>query len=309
MTKPNAGGGYVFVLMSSVGYAFIPTFTKFIYGAQDLHPFDVAMLRFGFAVPLMWLVVALWQRFGSPVKLEKPLPRFKLMLTGTLLAAAALCAFFGLQYIDAGLFVVLFYTYPAMTSIITALLGEPLPLRGWIALSLTMLGVALIAPQVFTFSLEGDMFIGVMIALLNALVVALFMVWNGRIQRGYPTTALSSAWSLTGTLLIMVPLLLTNGITLPSTPQVWGLFLGMSSLSTVLPVFGLIMGVRALGASRASILGTLEPVLSVLLAYLLLGERMLPLQLLGGALILASIFVLEVRFGNRKTKPAAAIGD
>lgn len=292
--------GFFFILASSIGYAGIPIFTKFIYLWSDMHPLDVATWRFFIAVPLLWLAVSVWMRNPNAVKLTKPLPRLQLMLSGVLLMGAALTAFFGLQYVDASLFVVLFFSYPAMTGLIMAVLGEPLPWRGWVALVMTTIGVVLTAPDVLTLSLSGDMLYGVLIALLNALLVAVFMIWSGYIQRGYPTSAWSSAWSLTGTLFVAIPLVLVRGVGFPPDLRMWLLMFGLCTFSTVLPVFSLLMGVRLLGAGRAAILGTLEPVLAVFLAFLLLGERLLWIQIVGAVFIIASIIVLEAPMPRRK---------
>jgi len=56
-----------------------------------------------------------------------------------------------------------------------------------------------------------------------------------------------------------------------------------------------ISGIRRLGAPRAAILANFEPVVGVLLAALLLGERTTAAQLLGGALIIAAGVVLQLR--------------
>jgi drug/metabolite transporter (DMT)-like permease len=61
------------------------------------------------------------------------------------------------------------------------------------------------------------------------------------------------------------------------------------------PTVAYISGIRRLGAPRAAILANFEPVVGVLLAALLLGERTTAAQLLGGALIIAAGVVLQLR--------------
>jgi len=56
-----------------------------------------------------------------------------------------------------------------------------------------------------------------------------------------------------------------------------------------------IAGIRLLGAPRATILSTLEPVVGVTLAALLFGTVPTPLQFIGGALIIAAGIVLQLR--------------
>jgi drug/metabolite transporter (DMT)-like permease len=77
-------------------------------------------------------------------------------------------------------------------------------------------------------------------------------------------------------------------------PQTWFLFIFLAIFSAIVP-FGLyFMGIRYIKATRASITAMLEPVAAGIAAYLFLGETMLPLQLLGGGLVLAGIALLQL---------------
>jgi drug/metabolite transporter (DMT)-like permease len=68
---------------------------------------------------------------------------------------------------------------------------------------------------------------------------------------------------------------------------------GFAILGTTVPVLTFILGLPLVGASRAAILSTFEPASTVFLAVIILGETAGPLQWIGGALILASVIVLE----------------
>jgi drug/metabolite transporter (DMT)-like permease len=58
--------------------------------------------------------------------------------------------------------------------------------------------------------------------------------------------------------------------------------------------FGLfISGLRFLPPTQASIVGTLEPVIAAVVAYLILGETLIPLQILGGALVLVGVVIVQ----------------
>jgi len=71
------------------------------------------------------------------------------------------------------------------------------------------------------------------------------------------------------------------------------LVLALSLLSTALPITLFLVGIRHVGAGRAAILSTIEPVVTVLLAAAVLGERIGALQAVGGALILTGILWLR----------------
>ncbi|WP_157071910.1 DMT family transporter, partial [Cupriavidus sp. HPC(L)] len=68
----------------------------------------------------------------------------------------------------------------------------------------------------------------------------------------------------------------------------------------VLAILTFFAGLQRLGAAQASMLSTLEPVVTVLLAALLLGEQIGMTQAIGGGLILAGVLWLT----RKGTAPA-----
>jgi drug/metabolite transporter (DMT)-like permease len=63
-------------------------------------------------------------------------------------------------------------------------------------------------------------------------------------------------------------------------------------MATVIPVVTFLAGLKRIGPTNASLLSTLEPVVTVLLAAALFGERLSPLALAGGFLILVAVVLL-----------------
>ena len=73
-------------------------------------------------------------------------------------------------------------------------------------------------------------------------------------------------------------------------------------LATVIPVVMFLTGLEMIGPTNAAMLSTLEPVVTVLLAAWLFDERLTPVAILGGGLILAAVILLT-RSELLKTKP------
>lgn len=284
--------GLLFILLAVTGYAFLPVLVKQIQSA-GLESLDIVTWRFVFAAPMFWLLVGAGQFRGGLRKSSRELPRVRLLLMGSLLAVAALNAFIGLETLAAGTFSVLFYTYPVMVALLSLLFGERLPAYGWLALALTLVGIVLTVPD-FGAGFSGASGQGVLLALLNALIVAVYFIINNRLLRGHTALASASAWAITGACLVFVVVALFRPVSAPDTPVIWLHLLALAGFCTVMPVFALTNGLQKLGASRAAILSTVEPLLTMAFAALFLGEQMQPVQLAGGVLILSSVLLLQL---------------
>lgn len=291
--------GVLLIILAVTGYACLPVITKNLF-AQGVDPLDIAFWRFLFTAFAYWafiMVRGVLRRSRMPAVSAqtpaKPLPRLRLVLLGTFFAGEALTAFWGLERLPSATFVVLFYSYPAMVAILGLFLGERISGLAWFALAMTLVGIALTAPD-FSAGLTGDNFVGVLMALADALLCAVYFILIGRLIRGEVDMVLTSAWTVTGALLVMIVVALATGLTLPQGDS-WLYLVLLALISTVLPVFALNAGIHKLGATRAAILCTFEPLLTAVLALVFLDELMLPIQWLGGAIIIGSVILLQLR--------------
>lgn len=281
--------GLLFILLAAIGYACFPILTKLIYTDPAIEPLDILTWRFFFATPLVWLTLRLLRAPQPTV----PLPRVKLVGLGLMFAVVAGLAFFALDLIPASLYTVLLYTYPAIVAVLSLVIGDRLPLRGWLALALTLVGVVLTVPDL---NAGGEITPeGIALAVGNAAIYALYLVLSGRALRGHSAAAYAAAWGITGSLLAALIVLPFRNLTVPTVPSAWLGLIALALISTIMPSFAMLAGIGRLGASRAAILSTTEPVMTVVLAVVLLREQMTPVQFVGGLLVLASVVLLQIR--------------
>lgn len=291
LTRPRAFSeqtvGIILVLISGLGYAWLPIFAKWAY-AEGLKPIDLLTLRFAIAAPMMWLLT--WQETED----SRTLPRLKLLLAGALFAFVALTAFFALSLIPSSLYTLLLYTYPAMVVILARIMGEQLSRQAIVALLLTLVGIGLTVPLQ-----EGELGgidpFGIGLGLVNAALYAIYIIFSQRVLQGQRAMGHATRWNITGSLGVLILLAWAQGFTLPTTWQGWASAAGIAIVCTLLPIFTFLIGIRRLGASKASILSSIEPLATLLLAVALLGESLTWQQTVGGALILASVVVLQLR--------------
>jgi drug/metabolite transporter (DMT)-like permease len=100
-----------------------------------------------------------------------------------------------------------------------------------------------------------------------------------------------------GTVLFVVFLLITGGPANFVTQSGW-LKLCVSSLTLGVGYVTFFAGLEIIGPFKTSMLMNIEPVLTVILAAILLGERLSPVQLLGAGLVIAGIILITG--GSRK---------
>jgi drug/metabolite transporter (DMT)-like permease len=88
--------------------------------------------------------------------------------------------------------------------------------------------------------------------------------------------------------------LATGSIDLTVSAEAWLWLVLIALVSTVVAVSTFFAGLRRVGPSEAAILSTFEPVVTVALAFAVLGEHLTPGQLAGGALVLAAVVLLQL---------------
>ena len=78
----------------------------------------------------------------------------------------------------------------------------------------------------------------------------------------------------------------------------WFGLIGVGIVSTFIAVLAFYGGAHRIGAARASIVSTVEPIWTIALASLLFAESLGPLQLVGGAMILIGVVIAQTGSGR-----------
>jgi len=206
-------------------------------------------------------------------------------------AAQAGCFFTALERIDASLLSLLLYTFPAMVAVAAIALGrehaDPARLA---ALALASIGLLLVLASAKPGALDA---VGAALALGAALIYTTYILVSQGIAGRLSPTVLS-ALVCTGAAVSLAAGSAALGELRPGevTAAGWGWLAGIALLSTVAAVSLFFAGLKRVGPTTASILSTVEPVVTVLLAFIVFGELLGTLQLLGGALVLGAVLVL-----------------
>ena len=109
-----------------------------------------------------------------------------------------------------------------------------------------------------------------------------------------PATAIITTATACAFLVLM---LLTRHSFSPSAvpASAWPGVIGVALVATAFAVQAFYAGARRVGAARSALISTVEPIYTIALAAVLLGESLAPVQLVGGALILGGVLLAETR--------------
>jgi drug/metabolite transporter (DMT)-like permease len=215
-------------------------------------------------------------------------------------AAQAGCFFAALDRIDASLLSLLLYTFPAMVAVAAIAIGrEHADARRFAALGLASVGLVLVLVNAKAGALDA---VGAALALGAAMIYTTYiLVSQGVAGRIRPT--LLSALVCSGAAVTLTAGSSLLGDLRPGEVSLagWGWLAGIALISTVAAVSLFFAGLKRVGPTTASVLSTVEPVVTVVLAFLVFGELLGALQLVGGGLVIAAVLVLA---SQRAEEPA-----
>ena len=289
-------------MLSSASYAGMVVFLRYAYQAGIL-PGTAVFLRFAIASIALILALTLTRHWIN-------LPRQRvvpLILLG--LAAYTLMGttwFVALSTTPAWLVSLIVALYPLTVNLGSWLfLKEPIRRQQITALGATLLGAVVLFWQPFA----GANWLGVALMLINVAVNTTYILVGQRWTRGIPPMV-STAWMMVGaTVGTFCYSLLSHQLSFSFAPVGWLWTALFAIVSTALAISAFWWSVGLIGAARAAIVGSLEPLGAIMLSVLVLGERLTPLQIMGGALILAGVLLVQWQPSVVTVKPAAVSQD
>lgn len=211
--------------------------------------------------------------------------------------------FVAIKRMDIGVALVIEYTAPVLVAL-WARFGEkePVKQRVWYALAITIAGLSMVTNIWGGFTLDS---VGFIAAVLAAFSLAIYFITGEKLVAKRPPLAVVTLAFGASTIFWAViepwwrfdsaifngraELVTDSGTTYPA----WGLMLWMIVMGTIAPFFLSFVSLRHLKARTVAIVGTLEPVSASAIAFILLNESLLAIQLLGGAAVLIGVVLAE----------------
>ncbi|CEP69469.1 Drug/metabolite transporter [Moorella glycerini] len=197
-----------------------------------------------------------------------------------------LLLFYSFCLIPAAAAILLFYLYPAVVAILAAIfLQESLTRSTFGALAITFLGLIIILGVPAGGWNTG----GVVAALLAAVTNGIYMVGQAYMLKCLDHRTFNSYMTLIVGVVFLAVALMTGDFDLSFNIQALLAITALALITTVLAFTAMAKGLQYIGAQRVAIICTLEPAITAVLANLVLGEKLLPAQALGGVLIILGV--------------------
>ena len=268
--------------MSGTAFGALAIFAKIAY-ASGADPLTVLAVRF--VIAGMCLVALLRLR-------GERLPRGRTLIGLALVGGVgyvtqSLSFFFALTVASAALVSLLLYVFPAIVAVLAAVvLKQRLTRIKIAAVIIALVGTALTIGQ-----LGGGTPLGIALGLLSAVAYAIYILISSQLTPragAIPATTVVVLAAAT----VLSTIVAIRGPQFPTTGAGWAAVAGLAIVSTVVAIGTFFAGLERIGPAEASTISTIEPVVTVALAAVILGETVSPIQLLGGILILGAVIVL-----------------
>jgi drug/metabolite transporter (DMT)-like permease len=287
--------GVIWLLVSAAGFGSMAIFAKEAYAAGVGLPTLLAG-RFALAAALLW-VGALGGR--GRLRLSARQVAGLLLLGGVGYVGQSFAYFTALQTIPAATTALLLYTYPALVTLLAwGLLKERLTPPRLLAVAAAFAGCVLVlGAPVGSQPLDP---VGLGWGLAAAIIYSLYIIAGTRLTAGLPPLLASAYITTAAALVYGLGGALGGQLVAPPDPAGWVWVAAIAVVCTVVAIAAFFAGLVRVGPARAAILSTVEPVITLALAVLVLGEPLAWPQLAGGALIVSAILILQ--WGGRSTR-------
>lgn len=270
-------------------------FSGVLYGM--LGCFGTRILEENMAVSsmLFWrfFIAAIWMGGFALIK-KQPITtpaNFSLTISAISYALASFFFFLASRTTGTGIAMVIFFSFPLFVALYT------FSQNGWRIDRITLL--SLIAAPIGLFMLvdrnsHTANTQGIILALLAALSYAIYILISKKTLQKMGPLPFTLSVCLRSSCLFLVFALITQEASIPANLSTWGYLLALGIFATAIPIQLLLEGLKEISSLKASMASVLEPVVTLILGVLLLGESITLIQNAGIFLILGASILSQI---------------
>jgi drug/metabolite transporter (DMT)-like permease len=294
--------GTLMCLASATAFGAMAVFGKLAY-ENGVTVGTLLAVRFAIAAIVFWAALLAGGAAGELRGLRRRDVFLGLGLGAVGYAGQAASYFAALERVEASLLALVLYTYPVIVTAAAVLLGrDRLSAPRLVALALTSCGLALVLAGAGTGTLDP---LGCALGVAASLIYSAYILVSDGVTARMRAPVLATL-VCTGAAMTLAVGSASLGQLRPGAVTLagWGWLASLALVSTVTAIGLFFAALKRIGPSTTSILSTAEPVVTVVLAFLVFGETLSGVQELGGAFVVAGVLALHVRLRRLPVGPA-----
>ncbi len=268
----------------------------------EVNTLDLLLFRMLFSLPFYIIILFLIRKKSAKTQLEIKDYAWLFLFGFVGYYLASYFDFLGLNYIKAGLERIILFVYPTIVVFLSWLIFKQKITRvQFIAIAVTYIGVLI------TFWDELDIagnkvLLGGFLVLLSAITYAAYLVGSGWLIPKFGVLRFTCYAMIVSTICIVMHYLVSGHWEFMDYPwPVYAYGLAMAIFATFIPSFLVSASIKQLGASNFSILGSLGPISTILLAFVFLSEKLTYWQLVGMLIVIFGVTYLSIQ-GKKRAK-------
>ncbi len=272
-------------LTAAVSFSIADILLKLVF-IDGMDALSLATLR-GVVVVAFFII---WLRVRVPARQHTRRERIIALGIGLLFSVTMFGLLQAIALLPVSIAILAYFVYPLLTGLAGAATGiDRVGLRAFAAAAAAFIGLAMM----LGFHLEALAPIGLACAFISAVARVVTLL----LTRAYLNRAdarLTTWYSMVpSTAIYLLAVAVVRSWTVPSTAIGWGAFLGVT-VTTTLSTLLIYISTARIGPFRTALLMNLEPLLTTLFSILLLGETLAMAQIVGAALMIASLVAFQL---------------
>lgn len=290
-------GGVFIALLGAVCFSTKAIFVKLAYRDTTVDAITLLALRMVFSLPFFAISAFASSSKQTNVKFT-PRQWLSVAVIGCLgYYISSLLDFLGLQYVTAGIERLILFIYPTLVMLMSSLIfKEKIKPIQWVALVITYVGllIAFFSEVDFQSAQSSNFILGSVLIFICAFTYAAYIVGSGRLIPMVGAAKFNSYAMSFASIGVLLHFFLNSDISLWSFPSlVYVYSFLMAILSTVVPSYMVVEGIKRIGSDNAAIVGSIGPVSTLVLAYFFLQETISPFQIVGTIMILLGVLLVS----------------
>ncbi len=285
--------GVYLIILSAVGFGVMPILALYAYQCK-INVSTLLWIRFLLSAILFFIALGI---LGKKIRL----PLFQVgslfVMGGIVYTLQSTLYFNALRFISPSLTALLFYTYPIIVALLSFFINhERLTKRHFFAVTMTFLGLLLVL------GMPSDKInlMGILLAFGASLVYSGYIILGNRLIQTIPSIISSAYVTLFAALSFTILGLCMHTLKFNFEIGAWLPTVGIIIFSTIMAILTFFKGLELTGPTTASILSTLEPLVTIGLSVILLHDKLTGFQVLGGVGVISGtiIVVLAKQFSK-----------